>query len=123
MNEKSIAIIIPEKVLLSLCCLIPPIFKRTVNIGENNLADGCAFEEVERTPPATRVIIAVCHPVCILMSAEELIIRKVNCKIIYMDEYWSNKETSDLHYVLKTFQNSVVVAMQGAEIVYLCFLG
>ena len=104
----------------------PPNFKHTINIGENNLVDGRAFEEVETTP-AKRVIIVVRRPMRILMNADELMMMctnlKVSCEIIYMDEYWSRKETSDLCYVLKTFENSVVIAMQGAEIVYPLLLG
>ena len=114
-----------QKLLLSSCGLKPPIFKHTINKGENNLADGRAFEEVERAP-AKRVIIVV-RSMRILMNAEEIMIMctnlKINCEIIDMDEYWSKKETSDLCYVLKTFENSVVIAMPGAEIVYPLLLG
>ncbi len=120
---------VAQKKILSSCGLKSPVYDHEIPNnakGMNNL-DGRKYESVSNRNPSKSIIILVRKGRRVLRNAQEILPicqeLHVSCKIIYMEKYWNQPETNDLCYILKTFEDALIISMQGAELVYPLYLG
>ena len=120
-----------QKLLLSSCGIPPPTFYHDIpenaHLLQNDDINGRSYEHVSNRNPSRSIVVLVRRGNRILKNFHEItpICNELNvkCEIINLDKYWSKTETKDFCFVLKTFQDKLVIAMQGAEIIYPLYVG
>ena len=113
--------------ILSSCGLSSPMYDHVIPDDIENIEDGRKYELVSNRIPSTSIIILVRSGRRVLRNAEQILPicqqLNVSCKIIQMEEFWNQPETKDLCYILRTFENALIISMQGAELIYPLYLG
>ena len=84
------------------------------------------YETVEERPPSKSVIILVRFTRSILNYKEvESLCQSMNisCEVINMEEFFASPKARDMCFILRQFQDKLVIAAQGAELIYPLYLG
>jgi len=116
-----------QKAILSQCGLEGPHFAENINNDDEDLVNPLRFGEVSWRAQATSVNIIVRNSTRIMTNYKDLLPiceeLKLKCNVIDLEKLWSKPEANDLCYILKQFQNSLVISTQGAETIYPKYLG